>query len=114
EAHQPGAGAAAGELLLLAADGAEVGAGAGAVLEEAGLALDEVVDAHQVVVDRLEEAGRALRPLVGALGLVDLAVRAGLGVLVPGVVARAPVDAVARVEPAVEPHRRVEGAVLVD
>ena len=46
---RPELGPAARELLLLAADGAEVGARARAVLEEPRLGLHEVVDAHQVV-----------------------------------------------------------------
>ena len=49
EAHEAARRAAARELLLLAADRAEVRARARAVLEEARLALDEVVDRHEVV-----------------------------------------------------------------
>src|ERR1700760_4028141 len=40
-------------------------AGAGAVFEEPRFALHQLVDAHQVVADRLNEASRALRVLVG-------------------------------------------------
>ena len=69
EAHEPARRSAAGELLLATADLAEVRAGARAVLEEARLRLHELVDAHEVVVRRLDEARRALRALVGVLGL---------------------------------------------
>ena len=72
EAHQAARRPAAGELLLLAADGAEVRARPRAVLEEARLALHELVDAHEVVADRLDEARRALRALVGAPRLVHV------------------------------------------
>src|SRR5690606_8459747 len=68
EAHQPRGGAAAGQRLALAADAGEVGAGAGAVLEDARLADPEVHDAafvDEVVLDVLDEAGVRLRPGVG-------------------------------------------------
>src|SRR5690606_8818625 len=58
EAHEAGGGAAAGEGLALAADLAEVGAGAGAVLEDARLADPEVHDAatvDEVILDVLDE-----------------------------------------------------------
>src|SRR3546814_6812900 len=64
--------------LALAAQGGEVGAGAGAVLEQARLAHPEVHDAvlvHQIVADRLDEAGVRLRVLVGAGGARQLAGR---------------------------------------
>src|SRR5262249_50727433 len=82
EAHEAARRAAARELLLAAADRAEVRAGARAVLEEARLGLDELVDAHQVVIRRLDEARRALRALVGVLRFEDLrapAVRSAAG-----------------------------------
>ena len=53
EAHQPARLAAAGQRLAFAAQGREIGAGAGAVLEDACLADPQVHDAafvHQVVV----------------------------------------------------------------
>ena len=65
EAHQARRRAAARELFLRPRIAREVRARARAVLEEARLVLDELEDAHQVVVDRLDEAGRALRVLVG-------------------------------------------------
>jgi hypothetical protein len=71
--------AAAGELLALAAEVAEVGARARAVLEEAGLADPQVHDAalvHQVVIDALDEARVRLRVRVRVLGQAGLA---GLG-----------------------------------
>src|SRR5690606_26071589 len=58
--------------------------------------------------DALDEAGRALRILVGALGPLDAA-----GVGVPAPVVGGALDAVAVVEADVEPDRRVERAVLV-
>ena len=62
EADRPGGGAAAGEGLGGAAQVAEVGAGAGAPLEEHAFALGKVHDGFHAVVERLDEAGRALRP----------------------------------------------------
>ncbi len=132
EAHEPRARPAARELLLLPADRAlKFVPVPRPVLEQPGLALHEVVDAHQVVLDRLDEARGALRPLVGVPGLDDVVDRArpvrsrrrrlpvgapvprvGRG-LVPGEVAARPLDAVPVVEPAVEPDGRVERAVLV-
>jgi hypothetical protein len=58
---------------LTAADLGKVRARARAVLEEAGLVLGQVEDAHQVVIDGLDEAGRALGLGVGVGGLADLA-----------------------------------------
>ena len=66
--------AAAGEALVLAAQGGEVGACAGAVLEDAGLAHPEVHDAagvDEVVVDGLDEARVGLRSLIGGGGLLS-------------------------------------------
>ena len=77
EAHQAGRLAAAGEPLALAAQGGEVGAGAGAVLEQARLADPEVHDpalVDEVVGDRLDEAGVRLRVLVGVFDFVSLPV----------------------------------------
>ena len=64
EAHQARRLAAARQLLVLAAELGEVGAGAGAVLEEARLAHPQVHDAalvDEIVLDRLDEAGVRLR-----------------------------------------------------
>ena len=72
ERHQAGRAAAARQLLVLAAQGGEIGAGAGAVFEEARLAHPEVHDAalvDEVVGDRLDEAGVRLRMLIGRLRL---------------------------------------------
>ena len=69
EAHQAARLAAAGERFAFAAQGGEIGAGAGAVLEDARLADPQVHDAafvDQIVADRLDEAGVRGRPLVGA------------------------------------------------
>src|SRR5690606_28981927 len=108
EAHQTAAGATARELLLATTDGAEVGAGARAVLEEARLVADHLVDGHEVVLDGLDEAGRALGVLIGVGGLGHLV---ALGV--PEPVAPLTLDAVALVETAVEPDRAVERGHLV-
>src|SRR5690606_10182433 len=72
EAHEAARGAAAGELLLAAADRAEVRPRAESVLDEPSLRVDEIVDAHQVVVHALDEARGALRALVRVLRLDDL------------------------------------------
>ncbi len=106
EGHQARGAAAAGKLLVLAAKGREVRAGAGAVLEEARLAHPQVHDAalvDEVVADRLDEAGVRLGMLVGRLGLDELA---GLEVDVIVALAR-PVDAIGPVEAGVEPLRGV-------
>src|SRR5207302_407989 len=76
EAHQAARAAAAGELFAFAAQAREVGAGAGAVLEQARLAHPEVHDAalvDEVVADALDEAGMRLRMLIGRLRLGELA-----------------------------------------
>src|SRR6185503_20066624 len=76
EGHQAGGLAAAGEGLVLAAELVEIGAGAGAVLEKAGLAGPEVHDAgvaDEVVADGLNEAGVRLGAAVGVGRLLDLA-----------------------------------------
>ncbi len=106
EAHQAGRAAAARQALVLAADVGEVGAGAGAVLEDAGLAHPQVHDAalvDEVVGHGLDEAGVRGRALVGARGQLQLAV-GGLGV---PVALRRAADAVRPVQARVEPLRRV-------
>src|SRR5262249_52481544 len=70
EAHQAARAAAAGKALAFAAQAREVGAGAGAVLEQPRLAHPEVHDAalvDEVVLDALNEAGVRLRMLIGRL-----------------------------------------------
>ena len=112
DAHEgKGAGglAAAGELLALAAEGGEIRAGAGAELEEHRLAPRELHDVFHVVLHALDEAGTPLRILVGVVGHDDVALR-----LVPAPVAGGALDAVLVVEADVEPHRGIEGPVLVD
>ncbi len=104
EAHQTGAGAAAGERLAFAAEGAEVGAGAGSVLEEPGLTDPEIHDAalaDQIIVDGLDEAGVRLRVRVGILAEPDFA---ALVVDVVVTLGRTG-DAVGVVEAGVEPLR---------
>ncbi len=106
EAHQARRLAAAGQLLAFAAQPGEVGAGAGAVFEQARLAHPQIHDpalVDEIVVDRLDEAGVRLRMLVGRLRLADLA---GLEVDVIVTLARA-VDAIGPVQAGVEPLRRI-------
>ena len=112
DAHEgEGAGgrAAAGEFFAGAADRRQVGAGAGAVFEEHGLAGGEAHDVFHVVFDGLDKAGGGLGVLVGGFGAVD-----GAGLDVPVVVALGALDAVLVVEADVEPDGGVEGAVLVE
>jgi hypothetical protein len=76
EAHQAGRATAARQLFAFAAQLGEVGAGAGAVFEQAGFANPQVHDAalvDEVVGDRLDEAGMRLRVFVGRLRLGQLA-----------------------------------------
>ena len=106
EAHQARGLAAARQLLVDAAQLGEVGAGAGAVLEEARLAHPQVHDAvlvDEIVLDRLDEAGVRLRMLVGGIGDRQLA---GLVIDIEVALAGA-VDAVGPVQAGVEPLRAV-------
>jgi hypothetical protein len=109
ERERTGGLAATGELLSLAPQRGEVGAGAGAELEEHRLAPRELHDVFHRVLHALDEAGAALRKFVGIVGHDDVALR-----LVPAPVARRALHAVLVVEPDVEPDGRIEGAVLVD
>ena len=111
EAHQAGGTAAARKLFAFAAQMREVGAGAGAVLEEAGFTHPQVHDAvfvDEIVFDRLDEAGVRLGMFVGRLGLGQLA---GEGVDIEMALAGA-VDAIGPVQAGVEPLRRVRGDAL--
>ena len=111
ERHQPRRPAAARQRLAFAADLREVGAGAGAILEEARLAHPEVHDAalvHQIVGDALDEAGVRLRPFIGRRGRVGRAVPM---VDEPMALART-VDAVGPMQAGVEPLRRIGRADL--
>ncbi len=111
EAHEAGGAAAARKLFAFAAKVREVGAGAGAVLEEARFTHPQVHDAvlvDEVVLDGLDEAGVRLGMLVGGLGLGQLA---GEGIDIEMALAGA-VDAVGPVQARVEPLRRVRGNAL--
>ncbi len=106
EAHQAARAAAAGQPFAFAAQAREVGAGAGAVFEQARLAHPEVHDAalvDEVVIDALDEAGVRLRMLVGGFRLGQLA---GEGIDVIVALAGA-VYAIGPMQPGVEPLRRV-------
>ena len=109
EAHQARAGAAAGEPLHLAAQFAEVGATSRAVLEDPRLVVDEAEDRVEVVRAALDETGRDLRSGVRVLGPGGHAGRA-----IDRVVPARALDLVLVPEAAVEPHRAVECADLVD
>ena len=111
DAHGAAGAAAAAEFLAAGADGGEVGAGAGAVFEEHGLAVGQAHDVFHVVGDGLDEAGAALGIFVlggGAGGLFLVAI------VVPVAEAGVFADAVLVVEADVEPDGGVEGAELVD
>ena len=104
ERHDARAASAAREALALAADLREVGAGAGAELEEAGLPEPEVHDAalvDEVVFDRLDEAGVGGGAGVGVIGQHRLF---GVGVDKPEALRRAG-QAVGEIEAGVEPLR---------
>ena len=106
ERHEAGRAPAAGELLVLAAQSGEIGAGAGAVFEQARLAHPKVHDpalVDEIVGDRLDEAGVRLRVLVGRFRLHHLS---GLEVDVIMALAR-PIDAIGPMEAGVEPLRRI-------
>jgi hypothetical protein len=102
EAHQAGGAPAAREGLALGPQVGEVGAGPGAVLEEAGLPGPQVHDpalADEVVTNALDEAGVGLGATVRGLGGLDLA-----GDRVHVLVAlRRPGDVVGVVQAGVEP-----------
>ena len=75
ERHEPRRAAPARELLVLAAQGGKIRAGAGAVFEQARLAHPQVHDpalVDEIVGDRLDEAGVRLGMLVGRLRLDHL------------------------------------------
>ncbi len=109
ERHQSRGGPAAGQGLVLAPQAGEVGPRPGSVLEDTGLGLDQVEDGHEVVIDALDEAGRALGVLIGIIRGLD-----GVGIGIPVVVAAGAFDAVTMEEAAVEPYRGIEGTMLVD
>src|SRR5262249_9912417 len=98
--------AAAGEWLVRGPQRGEVRAGAGAVLEDAGLADPQVHDpafVDEVVLDRLDEARVRGRPLVRRRAPHDLAGRR-IDVVVS---LRRALDAVRPVQTRVKPLRRV-------
>ncbi len=106
EAHQARRFAAARELLVLAAQGGEVRAGAGAVFEQARLARPQIHDpafVDEVVLDALDEAGVRLRMFIGRRRLRQPS-RCMIDVIVP--LTRA-IDAVGPVQAGVEPLRAV-------
>ena len=108
EAERAGGGAAAGEGFHGAADLGEVGACAGAPLEEHAFGLGEGEDAVERVVDGVDEAGGALR--AGVAGAEKTTV-VRLGVPVPVLGVGVGLEAVAA---DVEPDGRVEGGLLVE
>ncbi len=93
---------------MRAADLGEVGAGAGAPLEEHAFGLGEGEDGVEGVVDGVDEAGGALRAGVAGLGEDGLVL---FGVPVPVVGVGVGLEAIAA---DVEPDGRVEGGLLVE
>ena len=112
EAHQARAAAAATQGFFSATELGEIATGAGAVLEDAGLAGPQIHDAarvHQIVRHALDKAGVGLGPLVGGRGFLDIA---GFRVHVAVALGRAG-DAVGVVQAGVEPLRRIGRAHLL-
>ena len=111
EAHQPRGLAATRQAFPLAAQRREVRARAAAIFEQARLADPEVHDpalVHQIVADRLDEAGMGLGMFIGAVRADHLA---GLVIDIEMPLPRS-VDAVGPVQAGVEPLRAVRGAHL--
>src|SRR5258706_6111590 len=111
ERHWTARPATAAEFFLAGTNGTEVRPGAGPVLEEHRLAVSQAHDVLHVVLDRLNKARASLRIFIlriGALGLAELAI------IVPIAFRGIFSHAVLVVEAAVEPDRRIEGAILVD
>src|SRR5262245_11158916 len=100
--------AAAGELFAIRTERREVRAGAAAKLEEHGLARGQAHDRFHVVIDALNKTGRALREFVRILRLLDVH-RFG----VPAPIALRADDAVDVEQADVEPHGRIERAMLM-
>ena len=110
EAHRAARTTTAAQLLATGTDGRQVGAGAGTILEEHRLGVSEVHDAFHVVIHGLDETRTALRIFVLRRGaFADV-----LGPVVePVALRRFLADTVLVIQTDVEPHGRVEGAVLV-
>ncbi len=111
EAHQPRGLAAARQLLAFAAQAGEVGTGARSVFEETRLTHPQVHDAafvHQIVLDRLDEAGMRLRVFIGAVRLGQLS----SAVIDVEVALPRTVDAIGPVQTGVEPLRAVRRSHL--
>src|SRR5690606_11203698 len=64
EGERTAGASATAELFLAGTDGGEVGAGAGTVFEEHRFAVGQAHDVFHIIVDRLDEAGAALRVFV--------------------------------------------------
>ena len=110
ETHRAAGPAAAAQFLAAGTDRRQIGAGAGTVFEQHRLAVGQVHDGFHVVLDRLDEARAALRIFVLGLGALGLA---GLAVEKPVALAGIFADAVFVIQTDIEPHRRIERAVLV-
>ncbi|TXT19204.1 MAG: hypothetical protein FD138_4367, partial [Planctomycetota bacterium] len=108
ERQRPGRNSAARQLLFGRADRGQVRASTRSELEQHRLAASETHDVLHVVFDRLNEAGRALRELIRRIGPADR-----LRLDVPAVISLRTFDAVLVIQPDVEPHGRVEAAVLM-
>ncbi len=111
EAHQAGGAAAAGKLFAFAAQIGEVGAGAGAIFEQARFTHPQVHDAafiDEVVFNGLDEAGMRLRMFVSGFGLGQLARE---GVDIEMALAGA-INAIGPVQAGVEPLRGIRRNAL--
>ena len=101
--------AAARQLFAMRAESAQIGPRARAEFEEHGLAAGEVHDVFHIVLNALDEAGRALRIFVRVFRLVDR-----FGDRIPTPIALRPFHAVLMIQADVEPNRAVERPVLME
>src|ERR1039457_78339 len=70
KAHQPARCATARQFLLFTANRAEIAPCTRAVLEEARLILDQLVNSHQIIRNCLNKTGGTLRLFVGVGGFL--------------------------------------------
>ena len=110
ERHRATRDSTATDCLALGPDRRQVGAGAGAKLEEHPLTVRQLEDRLQVVINRLDETGAALRVLVLRRGALCMTNRI---IVIPVALRRVIAHAILVMQPDVEPYRRVEGTILV-
>src|SRR5262245_35929572 len=102
---------AAAELFFAGTNRGQVSPGARAVLEEHRFAVGQLHDRLHVVVHRLDEAGAALRVFVLSFGPFG---SSGLGTVIPVTSRRIVTYTVLVIESHVEPHGRIERAILIE